>query len=314
MACHTRHPGYVLVMVLAVLALAGSVLAAAACRSSDRVLEAGEAERALQRKWTFISTQAAVLDRAEEVLAGEKDEADRPSDAPPAVLRHFSLDVGGARIELILSDEQAKASVNMIAKRRGAAEDVEEALRALQADTRHFLPILLRPSLPRKSRATTVPVLYETLDQCLAFAGPTELVGMESTEGYAMHTITCWGGGKVNFKRAPMAVLREVTSGCLDENDLDTLVRAREQDPGISLTKALTFLKIDGTRSDEAQALQKLTEKKRDEAMTLLTDSSHCHSLWIIVHGKTRNCYRLYVNQFGDPDCEAGRYTFAWQP
>jgi hypothetical protein len=315
-----QHRGYVLVMVLAILTLAASVLAAAACRTSDACLEAGDAQRSLQRKWAFISSQAAVLDRAEELLADKKDAFDRPVDEPPAAIKHFTLDLGGSKVELILADEQAKANVNMIAKRREAPEDVEETLRRLQGTNRHFLSVRLRPSPPPKSKATTVPVQYESFDQCLVSTGPEELVGADSSDGYATGTISCWGGGKVNFRRAPLTVLREVTSGCLDENDLDVLIRAREQNPEISLTKALALLKSEIAATEEGQPsapqpkAPEKSDKKRDEAMTLLTDSSHCHSLWIIVREKTRNWYRLYVNQFGDPDCDAGRFTLAWQP
>jgi hypothetical protein len=296
----TRQPGYVLVMVLVVLAMAGSVLAASACRTSRQVLDAGESERRLQRKWLNASAQKVVLDRAEEILIGEPDIAGRPSYDPPAVARRFTLAAGGVTFDLVVADEQAKANVNMLAKRRADTGNLDEALRVLQADSRTFLPVRLRPSPTRKVRATTVPIIYETFDQCLALDGPWQLVSAEATERAAGDAITCWGGGKINFKRASLAAMREVCSGCLDDGQVDTLVRLRGQDPKTTLSGAL--------------ALLKLSEKTRDEAMAVLTDASHCHSLWVIARDTTRDYYRLYVDQYGDPDCETGRYTYAWEP
>ena len=299
MTGYSRHPGYVLIMVLVVLAMAGSVLAAATCRTSRRVLEAGESERRLQRKWLSVSAQTVILDRAEEVMAGDPD-ADRFSFAPPAVFKHFALSAGGMDFDLVLADEQAKANVNMMAKRRAETGNLDEALRVLQASNRTFLPGRLRPSPIRKVRATTVPILYETFDQCLTVEGPWQLVSAQSGEGLASESITCWGGGKINFRRAQRAALREVSDGCLNEFQIDTLIRLRDQAPKTKLPEALTLLK--------------LSEKTHDEAMTLLTDDSHCHSLWVIAHDKTRDYFRLYVDQYGDPDCETGRYTYAWEP
>ena len=200
----------------------------------------------------------------------------------------------------MLADEQAKANVNMLAKRRADTGNLDEALRVLQAGGRTFLPVRLRPSPTRKVRATTVPILYETFDQCLTVEGPWQLVSAETGRGCASETITCWGGGKINFKRASMAAMREVAAGCLDDTQVDTLLRLRDQEPRTALSDAL--------------ALLKLSEKTRDEAMTILTDTSHCHSLWVIAHDKTRDYFRLYVDQYGDPDCETGRYTYAWEP
>jgi hypothetical protein len=300
MAGRNRQPGYVLVMVLIVLAMAGSVLAAATCRTSRRVLDAGESERRLQRKWLAVSAQTVILDRAEEVLAGKADAAGRVSYEPPAVTRHIAITAGGMDFTLVLSDEQAKANVNMMAKRRAETGNLDEAMRVLQASNRTFLPVRLRPSPTRKVRATTVPILYETFDQCLTVEGPWQLVSTEAARGVASQEITCWGGGKINFRRASMAALREVCVGCLDDIQLDTLIRLRNQEPRTKLSEAL--------------ALLKLTDQTRDEALALLTDESHCHSLWVIAHDKTRDYFRLYIDQYGDPDCETGRYTYAWEP
>jgi hypothetical protein len=300
MTGYSRHPGYVLVMVLVILAMAGSVLAAATCRTSKQVLDAGASERRLQRKWLSVSAQTVILDRADDVLVGAPDVAGRVSYDPPSVSRHIVVTAGGMNFDLVLADEQAKANVNMMAKLRADAGNLDEALRVLQASHRTFLPVHLRPSPTRKVRATTVPIIYETFDQCLTLDGPWQLVSSETSQGYAAEDITCWGGGKINFRRASMAALREVCVGCLDDTQLDTLIRLRDQAPKTTLTEALMLLK--------------LTDKTRDEAMTLLTDDSHCHSLWVIAHDKTRDYFRLYIDQYGDPDCETGRYTYAWEP
>ncbi len=301
------QPGFVLVLVLVVLAVAGTALAAAARRSSEAVAAAGDAERALQRKWGILGIQATCLPQAEAILIGRDAEAghDGSDDEevrrePVPVSRRFSLDLGGTMFDVTVADEQAKANANMLHHRRGK-RGLETALRTLRPLTAVPVRVHLRPlSLDEEPKATDLLARYETFDQLFDAAGPDDLLGDGRGAAGVAGKVTCWGSGKVNLRRAGRDVLREVGRGCLKEFEIDKLVRLREEKPDVTAAEAIARLELD--------------EKQRAEAGKLLTDTSMCHSLRIVVRGRTRSWHRLCVHQAVGAGGEGGLRVLAWEP
>lgn len=279
-------------MVLVVLAMGGSLLAVVAHRATGRSAEAGAAARDLQRKWGLRGLQTAYLGRAEEVLARHTTEL----EPPPVTVREKAI-LGGVEFDLIVSDEQAKANVNVVSARRD--KDGLRACLAALSSGRWPLQVILRPVEEKSGAIRSVPLLYASLEQVFTVSGPVELLGTDSVAGPARR-VTCWGSGKVNFRRAEPAVLREVLTPVLDEYQVHQLCLLRDAMPTAGLGAILAELELE--------------KDTRAAAEKLLADGSSCHSLWIIARGRTRQWHRLCVKQVGDAENDAGACILDWGP
>jgi hypothetical protein len=232
------------------------------------------------------------LPRAEEIISAQ------PTDRgpPPASVRH-RVALGGMDFDLVIGDEQAKANVNLVAARRDK-EGLRAAVSALSGG-RWTLQVILRPVEEKSGAIRSVPMHYASLEQVFGDARPVDLLGAER-EGSPAERLTCWGSGKVHFRRAEPTVLREVLEGVLDEYQVHQLVMLREAMPSAGLSQVLGELDLE--------------KEVRAEVERLLTDASGCHSLWLVAQGRTRTWHRLYVRQQGDAENDAGRWVLDWGP
>ncbi|MCX5647500.1 MAG: hypothetical protein NTX40_00140 [Planctomycetota bacterium] len=290
-----RRRGFVLLMVLVVLAIAGTVLAAGARRCGEEALQASAEERTLQQKWGALSLEALLLPLAEQVLTRPDEES---AEGPTAIFR-AQVTLGAILFEVVLADEQAKANANLLAHRKGE-EGLAESLRVLQAHAREVLQVHLRPIKPSDEAAGTFPVRYASLEQLYAAATPTTLLGPDAQNPGPASSVTCWGSGQVNLRRVDVAVLREVLSGLLSETDLSKIEDFRRKTPEATATQMLDHLD--------------LGRERRAAVEPLVTDRSLCHSLWTIAVAKTRRVYRLAVLETGAAASAASVRTFAWGP
>jgi len=169
-------------------------------------------------------------------------------------------------------------------------------LEVLQANMRYALHVDLRPAQVRAGdRAAR---LYSSLDQLFDYSKPSQLVDFEYGEPGIIRRVTCWGNGKINFKRAEPEVLREVMAGVLTDADVAALVKYRDETPDCMLTEAVAALKI--------------PREKVSALLEAMTDMSLCHSLWMSVTGKTRKWHRLYVDESDGGAAESRIWTFCW--
>ena len=290
-AAGRHNPGFVLVMVLVVLALAGGLLGLCAHRTSRRALAAGLARRDLQRRWGRRSLETVCLARAEALLR-------RPAlngKGPVAVVRR-SIALGGLTLDLVVADETAKVNLNRVAADRGRG-GVRHAVSAL-GEGRWSLQVVLRPRAPPKGVIRTPPVRYASLEQVFAAPAPGDLLGGGRSGPAPSDRLTCWGGGKVHLRRATAPVLREMLLGLLTHYQVQRLAALREEEPSLGVEGLLDRLDLE--------------EKKRGAARRRLTVRSTCHSLWIVTRGRTRDWYRLAVRQQAGAENDAGRWTFVW--
>ncbi|HSW49059.1 MAG TPA: hypothetical protein VLH09_02740, partial [Bryobacteraceae bacterium] len=96
------------------LVLAAAALSSMCLRSLRHALESAQAAEELQRRWGMVSCQAALLPRAERVLA----QAEQETASAAATCRH-ELRLGAQVFELVFSDEQAKVNVNRVFRADG---------------------------------------------------------------------------------------------------------------------------------------------------------------------------------------------------
>ena len=287
----THTPGFVLLMVLVVLAVAGSLLGVSARRTGEAVLEAGVAARELQRTWAMRSLQAGCLPRAEAILL-----ARAPEDGPAPATVWTTVRLGETPFDVVVSDEQAKANVNLLAAARGRAA-VRASVSRL-SDGRWPLQVLLRPVVQASGAIHTPPRVYASLEQVFASASPADLLGDDADRRGPSERVTCWGSGRVHVRRAGRPVLRETLQETLTEAQLARLVTLREEMPEADIETLLRELEL---KEAEAAAVR-----------ARLVETSTCHSLWLVARGRTRRWFRLTVEEQGDAANDAGRWTFVW--
>jgi len=286
-----RQRGFVLLIVLVVLAIAGVMLASLARRSGQLALQAGLAQEQLQLRVGNLTCQEVFLPRAEQFIA--RGAAPASLSGAAAVI----LPLGGLNFEMVFSDEQGKANLNLLLKRQGA-DNLEHAIQSVQADLPRTLHVELRPARISGQAGQEPQSLYTNYSQVFVFTHPSELIDPRFPQDLPTSRVTCWGNGRVNFKRAPVAVVREVFKGLLDEHQVAQVVRLGQERADCTTGDALKLLDLPPERS----------AKVRD----LLTDFSSCRSLWIIAHGKTRSWYRLCVRQIGGLVGSSGDCIFEW--
>ena len=287
-----RRSGFVLLMVLLVVAIAGTLMAGAARRCAARSLQAGSRVEQLQLRWGRRSCRDLCLSRAEQLLM--QDEA---AKREAVVSAHRAVELGGMKFDIVVADEQAKANVNVLTQKKGLV-GMTASVRRLQSRQRKALLVLPRPVMNLPSGLTRVPMLYGSYDQLFRFERPAELTDFEAPASSALNYVTCWGGGRVNFRRAGNKVLREVLAGSLDETQLKKLIELRKDTPDVTMGEALRHLE--------------LNRRKIEQLRKELTERSRCYSLWVVAQGSSRSWHRLYVNQAGDAENDPQQWTFSW--
>lgn len=242
-----RRRGHILPMTLAILALA-SVALARACRVGvEDALAAAREAQDLQRRWGVLSCRDTFLPAAGAILSRREQQARLPTAS-----LQTSILLGSMQFGLRFGDELAKASLNAIHGRGGAAA-TEAAARAAARAAGTTLTVRLRPlrtsSSPRPFRA-----FGQVFDESAAMSAAPLLA--------ATADLTCFGNGKLNWRRAAPAALAAIIP---DDRDL---------------ARQLQALQAAAPQTNPEQALR-LTGKKANIVQDRLTSSSACQSLWI---------------------------------
>jgi type II secretory pathway component PulK len=266
-----RRRGYVLLLVLFVIALA-TVAMASVCRMSlEKGLQADRAQSDLQRRWAVVTCRSVVLPKVQALL-------DRAPDTAADVRR--TLHLGRQSFTVIIADEQAKANVNLLYA-QGKLAGAERAVRAVISDNRGDTPVTLRP-LARPAVADDddePPQLFESFEQVFGRVLPERLVGSPSPTS----ALTCWGDGTLNLHRASPQAVRAVLGTHLPAAEIAHLLELRAKNPTLD--------------SGDLLDLMGLSDQRREAVEELLTDQSACRSLWIISDSLDRKWYDLAVSR-----------------
>ena len=289
-----KKRGFVLLITLLLVAVAGTSLAVLTRKSLREALSAKSAVASLQRRWGAISCEASLLPIVEAALtdAQEKNNAVQP------ILR-YSLTLGGQPFELTLADEQAKVNVNTLVSHRGkrVAQDEIKALVRRQGSR---VKVKLNPhntSLGSEVPGVPAMPLFGSFAQVFPNMSPDELIDSGEALYSPVDQVTCWGDGRINFRRASSQAMAVVCSGVLAPQDIDQLISIRTQSPQIELTEAMSQLS--------------LTEKKLEKAQALLADGSLCHSLWVSVRTGDRWRHKLTIFE-SDANGTGRVYNMMW--
>ncbi len=307
-----RHPhrsGYVLLLVLLLLTLAAAALAAACRGSLDRSVRAARATEELQHRWGTISCREALLLDAENVL--QRAELAGVSAQGQARAR-FSL--GAEQFEVVISDEQAKVNINSLYARFGK-DGAERAAKALgRAHGGHLVPKLLIAVKPSRQEATPrveapnadnsdnaetreesgrVVCVMGSWGEVFPGVEPIDLLPRDNSPTV---DLTCWGDGRLNFRRASRLSLSEICSPALSAKQIDSLIASRITSPETHLPELLAKLQLTDA------VVRKLTAR--------LTEDAWCHSLWIVSHADPKTWSQFSVRD-GD-ETYGETYQFLW--
>jgi hypothetical protein len=230
-----------------------------------------------------------LLGRAERVLLEES--VDRGAGIANA---RREIVLGGMRFRAVVGDEQAKANANALAERRGRI-GLEVSLRDLQFDLRNVLKVM--PAGREAEDPAGKRLAYRSLDNLFEYGRPSELAPADGDRSVAGR-VTCWGSGKINFKRAEVCVLREMLDEAVTESELADLVAFRDGAPDCTLAEALGAMRM--------------TKDRAERLRGLMTDDSTCHSVWVLAEGAARNWYRFFVVEAARSPEKSARRVFAW--
>lgn len=284
----TSSRGHVLLMVLALLALSAAVLARVCHDGISASLAAGREARELQRRWAMNSCRSTFLPAAGAIVAR------RDLPGRPAVLSPVRITLGGQTFAVLLGDEQAKASLNAIYQRHGSAQ-VQKHARAAARTTSDRVVIHLRPASyhgpANAPDAALLPVFHswgEVFEES-SVPDPRLLASMGAN-------LTCFGNGKLNWKRASPAALEAVLSG--HAALVRQIISRRAAGPEASLPSIVSALG--------------LPEQTQRELKDLLTDSSESYSLWIWPQDGAAAEAQLAVREMSDGRTQTRCFT--WMP
>lgn len=287
---HRHADGFVLLMALLLIVVAGMTMAGAARVSLGRSMQAKAAADGLQLRWGQLSCQAALLPQARELLEQTQQDSLEPVASVP-----ITVSLGGVTFEVLVADEQAKININTLYQRtdrQTTEQSIKDVLRQSEGP-----PVMVKLH-PLKSQGVSVgtesPIMagFGSLEQAFD-ATAAELIGSATDPNPASRLFTCWGDGKLNFHRAPRVALRAICAGLLNDREVERLMTARQITPDLSLEQALNTLA--------------LTKEKQGKLANLLTDTSSWFSLWIVARDERRAWHRLTV--FASTQPEGGEFA-----
>lgn len=259
--CRRPRRGFALVMTIVLIAIAGLVLAAIARHSLAIAAEALAAEEELQQRWAALSCQRAILPRAERLLA-RKESQTRESGGDPRDARRLAATVrlGTITAKLILADENAKASLNALA---GDGDEVSRAIEQL-ADAGE-LEVRLRPY--RRKAESEGSLAFDSWGQVFAL-DRAQSGGVSQSLCAATAEVTCWGDGRLNLRRASDEAVQRICRTQTSPTVVRRLLEERAKSADWDLARLLKSLQ--------------LAEGDHRRLHAVLTDSSHCYSLWVL--------------------------------
>ena len=272
-----RRRGYVLVLALLLLVIAGAMLAVVARRSLGRAADAVAGERALQAKWAAVSIGDALPPRVDRFLS---------SSRRPVVEAMLTLGDGPSRqrVRLLVGDESAKANLNAVHERDPSAVPGAVLALAPQADLR----LDLRPNRPEPAgEFDAPPPPFGTFGQVFAAPPPIDLAA-------ATTALTVFGDGRLNLARASPAAVRVTTAGVLSPAEAARLVELRDG--------------MRGSATSQLFEAMDLPQRDRERLSSLLTTTSTAQSVWVFPDAGPAEL--RVIESF--PDLGMRRRRFAW--
>lgn len=257
--------GYVLITCLLLLAIGALIVASTSRMSVTIALESRRAEAALQQRWAMTSMVELASDHKSELLTEEKEGANGEKKVRQLAQRRWETRLSGLRIELLLSDENAKLNLNVLLANMS------------RNSTRSVIRELVGQALPNWQSFVELDLVPQRIDSDDRLSTWGQTFKPQSTVSrneyadavrLASQSMTLWTGrGAINIKTASDAVLEEVLELFLTASESKRFLEQRIDHPEASLAELLSGLD--------------LSDRKRETAERFLTDASETHGIWI---------------------------------
>lgn len=244
--------GFVLLMTLLLLALAAVVLLGITRRSLEHATLANLAQQNFQRDWGRRSIEGATLHRAAAIL-------DHVAKTEPevAIIPRLTgeIHLGNWQFAYALSDEQAKLNLNVwLLDQRSALVNHLVAAAVNEADIE--TTVRVRPQKPSRAEEDHViagrPI--GSFAQVLSPASAHAVLGLPQRGGIQWRPgvadkLTLWGDGRLALRRANSATVRAVLAPSINDQLIQNLLDAREQNPDAPFETVLARIQLtDGQR------------------------------------------------------------------
>ncbi|WP_145078601.1 hypothetical protein [Poriferisphaera corsica] len=286
--------GFVLILVLMLLALAGVSLAMMARRSHGMLLQVAAAEQRLQRQWLLKSSERYMLPQAAFVLDPsqfEKKINDAEETSLPKANHKIELELNDKRLLIILSNENARADVNELL-RQYPTEKVEFYLRKTlsrksnnkhgdvqlrpltKSQTAHTNDYIRKNLVLTKTDVSNVAVSVASYEQIFQDFEPLSL--MQSP------LLTCWSGGPVDYRIAPKGVLMAMLAHEIGEDRVRKLVELRDEEPNLELTRMFGALDIGREQREYVESVLGVGSPNAFGMLVLLDDGKRTHVAWMV--------------------------------
>jgi hypothetical protein len=259
-----KRSGFILVVTLVMIAMAGILLTGVCRHSLAMSVAVHESSERIQKRWGAASCQRVVFSMAREILSDVIARGDGHEIVRPVPTSSLSQVLGGMEFELVLADEQAKVNVNLL----DANLDREQTARTLTgliglADVEVSLRPLVAPNVAADGLA------YKNWEQVFR-ARSAHATDYADQLTWATRHVTCWSpGSRLHVWAASDEAIRCVTGLVLSPIEIDRLIEERGVFSPGQLPKLLDSLDV--------------TRRKRVLLERLLDDTSESVSLWITI-------------------------------
>lgn len=268
--------GFILLMTVVLLLVAGLTAASISSRSVAGALEVRRLENQLQERWARVSLQRALLGRAEMIF--DRLDMKAPANADGEASVSAAMLVGGKVYHIQLADEQAKLNL-LTGLRAGRLADTERAANGLGVKLRSEVALRIESVLqPRQPRESLWPLRsWPTLLDRAEITGRLDALELQRITT----DVTLWGDGKLHWRRAKPSVVKALQDMLGLQQDLTRLVREWKENPDL-----------------------------QEPSHPVLTDGSQCYSLWIIPE-KSSGMIAFSV-RFGPSGTTGTTESFVW--
>lgn len=285
--------GYVLLLVIAIMVLLTTALAALSKTSLKRALAASDARIRLQQRLGAESLERVLLGEAAGVFDAleksvEEDRKNGIDTRVPTQLRD-AVTVGGVTFDVLLADEDAKLNLNQVYHAVGQ-ERVRRAIGDV-AGPAVLRSVRLVPAVPQTKpvenrraedaeNEVEIPPAFRSWGEVFDLARLSSTIGDDAALPNVTSELTCWAGGGINVKRATDKAFTQTVACVLSQGAAERLVSRYRESPAADLR---ILIQTEGSSQRERLALQRL-----------LTESSTHHSLWIDASATARRSIRSF--------------------